>query len=136
MSRYERPVRFEDVDAAQILFFPRFLSYCHEAMEALFDPLDGGYVRLIKERKIGLPAVHIEADFKSPLVYGDVAQIDVAVPHVGSTSCTLVYTITRARDGVVSALVKHVCVVSDLTTLTKIPIPDDVRAVLLANRGA
>jgi len=131
--RYERPVRFEDVDAAQILFFPRFLAYCHEAMEALFGALDGGYVRLIRERKIGLPAVHVDADFTSPLSYGDVALIDVTVPKVGTTSCTLLYTITRAKDGVLAATVKHVCVVSDLTTLTKIPVPDDVRAVLLAH---
>ena len=133
MLRYERPVRFEDVDAAQILFFPRFLAYCHEAMEALFGALDGGYVRLIRERKIGLPAVHVDADFTSPLSYGDVALIDVTVPKVGTTSCTLLYTITRAKDGVLAATVKHVCVVSDLTTLTKIPVPDDVRAVLLAH---
>jgi 4-hydroxybenzoyl-CoA thioesterase len=132
--RYERPVRFEDVDAAQILFFPRFLSYCHEAMEALFGALDGGYVRLIRERKIGLPAVHIDVDFTSPLTYGDVARIDVTAPKIGTTSCTLRYAITRAKDGVLAATVNHVCVVSDLTTLTKIPIPDDVRAVLLANQ--
>ena len=133
MTRYERPVRFEDVDAAQIVFFPRFFSYCHEAMEALFTPLDGGYVRLIKERRIGLPAVHVEADFKAPLTYGDVARIDVTVPHVGTTSCTLAYRVMRAKDDTLVATVKHVCVVSDLRALTKIAIPDDVRALLLAN---
>jgi 4-hydroxybenzoyl-CoA thioesterase len=128
--RYTRHVHFEDVDAAQILFFPRFLTYCHEAMEAFFGGLEGGYVRLIKVRKIGLPAVHLEVDFKAPLGYGDVAEIDVTVERIGSSSCALNYTITRARDRVVSATVKHVCVVSDLTALAKIPIPDDVRALL------
>ncbi len=32
----EREVRFEDVDPAQIVFFARFLSYAHEAMERFF----------------------------------------------------------------------------------------------------
>ncbi len=134
--RYERPVRFEDVDAAQIVFFARFFSYCHEAMESLFAPLDGGYVRLIIGRKIGLPAVHVEADFKTPLCYGDVARIDVTVPHVGTTSCTLVYDIYRASDGARAATIRHVCVVTDLGTLTKIPIPEDMRAVLTAHAQA
>jgi 4-hydroxybenzoyl-CoA thioesterase len=133
VTRYERPVRFEDVDAAQIVFFAKFFSYCHEAMEAFFAPLDGGYVRLIMQRKIGLPAVHVEADFKTPLRYGDVARIDVTAPHVGTSSCTLVYDIYRASDGARAATIRHVCVVTDLVTITKIPIPDDVRAVLTSN---
>jgi 4-hydroxybenzoyl-CoA thioesterase len=135
MTRYERPVRFEDVDAAGIVFFARIFSYCHEAMEALFAPLDGGYVRLITERKIGLPAVRVEADFRAPLRYGDAVAIDVTVPHVGTTSCTLAYDLSRARDGAEVATVKHVCVVSDLTRLVKVAIPDDVRAILDANRA-
>jgi 4-hydroxybenzoyl-CoA thioesterase len=134
MVRYERPVRFEDVDAAGIVFFARILGYCHEAMEALFSPLEGGYVRLITERRLGLPTVHVETDFTAPLRYGDTARIDVTAPHVGTTSCTLAYTVTRARDGTRVAKAKHVCVVSDLDALTKRPIPADVRAVLEANR--
>jgi 4-hydroxybenzoyl-CoA thioesterase len=131
---YERPVRFEDVDAAGILFFARIFGYCHEAMEALFAPLEGGYVRLINERKIGLPAVRVEADFKAPMRYGDSALIALTVPRVGVTSCSLQYALTRKRDGANVALVKHVCVTSSLLTLTKVPMPDDLRAVLEANR--
>jgi 4-hydroxybenzoyl-CoA thioesterase len=134
MTRYERAVRFEDVDAAGIVFFARIFSYCHEAMEDLFSSLDGGYVKLITERRIGLPAVRVEADFSAPLRYGDRVKIEVTVPHVGATSCTLAYNVMRATDGALAATVKHVCVVSDLTRLAKIAIPNDVRAVLEANR--
>jgi 4-hydroxybenzoyl-CoA thioesterase len=134
VTRYERKVRFEDVDAAGIVFFAHIFSYCHEAMEALFAPLEGGYVKLINERKIGLPAVRVEADFSAPLRYGDSVVIDVTVPHVGKTSCTLAYDVKRASDGARAASVKHVCVVSDLTRIAKVAIPDDVRAVLDANR--
>jgi len=134
VTRYERKVRFEDVDAAGIVFFAHIFSYCHEAMEELFASLDGGYVKLITERRIGLPAVRVEADFHAPLRYGDAVRIDVTVPHVGTTSCTLVYNVARASDGARAATVKHVCVVSDLTRLAKVTIPDDVRAALEANR--
>ena len=134
MLHYERRVHFEDVDAAGILFFARIFGYCHEAMEALCAPLDGGYVRLINDRKIGLPAVRVDADFKAPMRYGDSALIALTVPHVGVTSCSLHYALSRKRDGAKVAVVKHVCVTSSLVTLTKVPIPDDLRAVLEANR--
>ncbi|NVL83963.1 acyl-CoA thioesterase, partial [Escherichia coli] len=72
---HDRPVHFEDVDAAGIVFFARFFAYCHDAMERFFDGVDGGYVALITERKIGFPAVHASSDFKAPITYGDVARI-------------------------------------------------------------
>jgi 4-hydroxybenzoyl-CoA thioesterase len=133
MFVYERPVRFEDVDAAGIVFFARYLNYCHEAMEAFFGPLDGGYVRLVTERKIGLPAVHVEIDFKAPLRYGDVMRIEVTVPHVGRSSTKLRYAFFRVRDGATIAVVEHTCAVSDLTIIKSIAIPDDMRALLVAH---
>lgn len=133
MFTYTRPIRFEDVDAAQIVFFARFLNYCHEAMEALFGALDGGYVGLIRDRRVGLPAVHVECDFTAPLRYGDVARIDVSVERIGRSSCALRYLFTRASDGVKVANILHVCAVSDLRTITSIAMPDDMRAVLEAH---
>jgi 4-hydroxybenzoyl-CoA thioesterase len=130
MRVYERPVRFEEVDAAGIVFFPRFLSYGHEAMETLFDELEGGYVRLIRDRKVGVPAVHVECDFRHPLRYGDVARIETTVEKLGRSSVSFRYVISRLADGVPIASILHVCAVSDLVALKAIPIPDDIRAAL------
>src|SRR5271169_4754009 len=130
MRVYERKVRFEEVDAAQIVFFPRFLSYCHEAMEELFDDIEGGYVRLVRDRKVGVPAVHVECDFKHPLRYGDVARIETTVERLGRSSVSFRYAISRASDKTAVASVLHVCAVSDLVALKAIPIPDDVRVAL------
>lgn len=128
--RYERPVRFEEVDAAQIVFFARFFNLCHEAMERMFDPLDGGYVRLITERYVGFPAVHVDCDWKASLRYGDVAVIDTDVVHVGTTSATLRYQIRRRDDNVHCATIKHVIVAADLRSREKCPLPLDCRAIL------
>ncbi len=130
MHLYERPIKFEDVDAANIVFFARFFNYGHEAMESLLGELDGGYARLILERKIGMPAVHCEADFMAPLRFGDVARIEVTVPRIGHRSCTYNYAFYRQKDGARIATLVHVCAVSDLVRLKSIPIPDDVRALL------
>jgi 4-hydroxybenzoyl-CoA thioesterase len=131
--RYERPVRFEEVDAAGIVFFARFLNYGHEALEAFFAPLDGGYVSLVMNRRIGVPAVHVECDFRSPLRYGDTANIDVAVTHVGQRSFTLRYTFTRAADDKHVATVTHVVATTDLNAMRAVAIPADVRALLEKN---
>ena len=131
---YQRPVRFEEVDAAGIAFFARFFNWCHEAMERFFDGVQGGYVGLITKRHIGFPAVHVTADWKSPLRYGDVAIIETSVLKIGHTSATLRYVLTRASDGVHAATIEHVVVASNLLTITKVPIPDDCRALLEAHR--
>src|SRR5271156_5935583 len=130
MRVYERKVSFEEVDAAQIVFFPRFLSYCHEAMEGLFDDVEGGYVRLIRDRKVGVPAVHVECDFKHPLRYGDVARIETTVERLRPSSVSSRYATPRAWNKPAVASILHVCAVSDLVALKAIPIPDDVRAAL------
>src|SRR5258706_10358628 len=106
----QRAVRFEEVDAAGIVFFGRFLEYCHEAMERFFDGIEGGYVKLITKRRIGFPAVHIEADWKSPLRYGDVTKIAVTVPRVGASSCMFRYRFTHASSDVEIATIDHVTV--------------------------
>jgi 4-hydroxybenzoyl-CoA thioesterase len=130
---YERPIRFEEVDAAQLLFFGRYLTLCHEAMEHFFAPLSGGYVSLIHNRRIGFPAVHVEASYRSPLRYGDTAVIETSVSHVGTTSTTFRYVFRRRADKVHCATISHVVVASNLDSVTKVPLPEDCRALLHAH---
>lgn len=130
MFVFERPVRFADVDAARILFFARYLEYCHDALEALFAPLPGGYSAMINDRDVGVPSVRIEIDYKSPLRYGDTARIETVVERLGSKSITFLHTLRRASDREVCASVRQVVVTARLTQLASIPLPDDVRALL------
>ena len=136
MFRLERPVRFADVDAARIVFFARHLEYCHDALEALFNQLPGGYAGLTMERDVGVPSVHVEIDYKAPLRYGDVALIDVHVEKIGSKSVIFRHEISRGRDGAPCATVRQVVVTARLTELGAVPIPDDVRALLEAQLEA
>jgi 4-hydroxybenzoyl-CoA thioesterase len=135
MLTYRRPVRFEDVDAAGIVFFARYLNLCHEAMEAFFAGLKGGYSHLIMQRHIGLPAVAAQIAYIAPLRYGDVALIDTGVSHIGKTSCTLVYRFRNEHNGAPVATIRHSCVVCVLSeTIQKIAVPDDLRAIMEAHR--
>lgn len=131
MFAYERAIRFEDIDAAQIVFFPRYLVYCHEALEQFFGALEGGYSHLIVKRRIGLPAVHIDMEFKKPLRYGETVTVQVDITKIGKSSVGIRYTIVRVGDGAEVATINHVCVLTAMEEeLHSKPIPADVRALL------
>jgi YbgC/YbaW family acyl-CoA thioester hydrolase len=131
MVPFERAIRFEEVDAAGIVFFARFVTYAHEAMENLFDSIEGGYSGLIVARRVGLPAVKVEMSFAAPLRYGDRLRIETTVTQVGNRSAILRYRMIRASDEVEAAEVLHTVVTTDLVTLRSCSMPPDVRARLL-----
>lgn len=133
MIVHERAVRFEEVDAAGIVFFGRFMEYCHEAMERFFDGVAGGYVELIMKRRIGFPAVRIEATWSAPLRYGDAMRIEVTVAKIGTTSCTFRYRFVRAADGAEVATIDHVTVATMIDTMQKTRLPADCRALLASH---
>jgi len=124
---YERPIRFDEVDPARLVFFARYANFAHEAMENFFAPLPGGYPALIQERHIGFPAVHLEADFRIPLRYGDTLRVETSYAKLGTTSVTLVHDMKSGAKDAVCAVVRHVVVTVDLATLRPCPMPEDVR---------
>lgn len=134
MFRYERPVRFAEVDAAGIVYFARHLDYCHDAIEALFGELPGGYAHLTMVRDVGVPSVRVEVEYHAPLRYGDVAVIDVTVERVGAKSVTLRHAMSRKADGAPVATVRQVVVTARLKALGAVEVPDDVRALLERHR--
>lgn len=125
-------MRFEDVDAARVVFFARFLNYAHEAMECFFDAAEGGYAGMVMARSIGFPAVRAEVSFHAPLRFGDVVDIDTTTARLGNRSATLRYRFRR-QDGVLAAEVLHTVVVSDLGPMRSMDMPADIRAVLTAH---
>ena len=133
MILYERPIRFDEVDPAGIVFFARFMNYAHEAMENFFAEIEGGYAGLILDRKTGLPTVRLEADFHVPLRYGDTARIETSCAKLGNTSATFVHRMKSAKSGDLCAIVRHVVVTVTLADLKPCPMPSDVRAMFAAH---
>ncbi len=131
MHELRRPVHFQDVDAAGIVFFACFFTYAHDAMVSLFDTVPGGYAGFINDKKLGFPAVHAEADFKAPLRFGDVATIRVTAAHIGQKSATLRFEILR--DGATCAVVTNTVVMTDLVAMKGVALTSDVRALLEAH---
>jgi 4-hydroxybenzoyl-CoA thioesterase len=132
---YQRAVRFEEVDAAGIVYFPKIVSYAHEAMEDFFDSIEGGYPGLIMERRLGLPAVKLESEFSAPLRYGDEFRIETSVAELGGRSVVFRFRILRVSNDQLCATLHHTVVMSDLRALKSVDMPADVRTLLEHHRS-
>jgi len=124
-------IRFDDVDGAGIVYYPRFLHLCHAAFEDFFDATAPfGYPELISQKRLGFPTVHLEADFKAPLSYGDTAVVTLSTTRIGTTSMTLHYDIMRKRDAALAFTAEITTVLMDLDSKRPVPVTAEIRAVL------
>ncbi|MHB8869688.1 MAG: acyl-CoA thioesterase [Thermoleophilia bacterium] len=122
-------VCFSDIDNAGIVYYPRFLHYFHLAMEEFFfNELGIDFADVLHERNVSLPTVHLEADFRQRLKYGDRIDMEVRVLEVGRSSIRWGYRGYRDAGGdglVVEGNNVTVCV--DTGTFEKIEVPDWLR---------
>jgi 4-hydroxybenzoyl-CoA thioesterase len=134
MFVFERPIRFDEVDPAGIVFFARYANFAHEAIEGFFEDLEGGYPALIQKRRIGLPIVRYEADFLAPLRYGDRMRVETSVTQLGKTSATFTHEVKNAATLELCAVLRQVVVTVALDAFRPTPMPADVRDKLESHR--
>jgi len=130
---FATPVRFSDIDHAGIVYFPRFFHMFHLAFEELWRARLGAraYVELLDRDRLGFPAVHASCDFKAPLKFGDIAEIELSVARLGSKSITFRYQVHRAGDPrILCADGQVVCAMVDLARFVAVDVPERVAALL------
>jgi 4-hydroxybenzoyl-CoA thioesterase len=121
-------VRFGDADPAGLVYFVNVFHYFHIAMEEFFAARCGiGYERLMADERIGFPTVKVEAEFFTPLVYGDEAEVEVSVSRVGQASATFEYSVRRVSDNTLCARATNIHVAMNLDARRAVPIPDKYR---------
>lgn len=131
--RFAQRVRFADVDHAGIVYYPHFFHYFHTAFEELFHARIGaaGYLALLDRERIGLPAVHVECDFRRPLRFPDSFVVEVSLGKLGTRSLTLRYRAfaegAEADGPVAEAAVT--CAVIDLDSFQAVALPPSLRAM-------
>lgn len=111
---YERTVRFQDTDAAGVVYFANTLAICHEAYEASLIAA-GVEVRQFFSRNsaIAFPIVHAEADYRHPAFCGDRHEILLRPVSTSGQGFEIWYEIYGKgdRDQLISqALTRHVCI--------------------------
>lgn len=122
-------IRFGDADPAGLVYYPVIFHYCHVAMEEFFaERCRISYHALMRDEGIGFPTVKVQTEFFVPLVYGDEAEIEVAVSRVGRSSLTLEYSIRRTSDNTLCARSTQIHVAMNLLTRRAVPIPEKYRS--------
>jgi 4-hydroxybenzoyl-CoA thioesterase len=130
--RRERLIRFSDCDPAGIVFYPQYFVMLNGLVEDWIDALGVGYRRLIIERRIGLPTVHVEADFKAVGHMGEHLALILAVERIGARSLTLQLRCAGRDDGITRMSLRQVLVTTSLVTHASVEIPADLRAAIAA----
>ena len=101
MNAFEVPrrIRFSDCDPAGIVFYPQYFVMFNGLLEDWVDgPLGIGFAELVSRRRIGLPTVRLEADFRAVSRFGDDVLLSLAVERLGGKSLTLDLRCTAAGD--------------------------------------
>jgi 4-hydroxybenzoyl-CoA thioesterase len=125
-------VRFGDLDAAGIAYYPNLVNFLHEAFEDFFAGHVGRPYPEVFREGIGFPTVKVEMEFVAPVHYGDHVDIAVVVERVGRSSVQLRYEGSVAGRPVFHA--RNVMVVVDMKTFRPTPVPPELRHRLEAAR--
>ena len=134
--RRERLIRFSDCDPAGIVFYPQYFVMFNGLVEDWVDDALGiGYRRLVIERRIGLPTVRLEADFRAVSRMGDRVALTLAVERLGARSITLRLRCEGAAGDTRMAF-RQVLVATSLASHAAIEVPPDLRAAITNSRRA
>lgn len=130
-------VRFQDVDAAQVVFFAKLFDYFHDAYVSYLEE-SGLPLHVVLERgEWGAPLRHAEADFLGPIRFGDLVDVGIVGASWGEGKFILGYRLVLAGSthSTVGAVVAvghtcHVVVEGGVARPTRRPIPDELLSVL------
>lgn len=128
-------VRFNHVDAAGIVFYPRYYEMLNETIERWFEEGLGTSFRelhLVQNR--GMPARNIAVDFIKASRLGDVLTFNLTVKKIGASSVSLEIRCVCAGEERLAANIVLVCVA--LSPFAAAPLPTALRERMTAFAAA
>lgn len=122
-------VRFQDVDAAGVVFFARFLDYMHQAYEALLRKVGVDLPGVLRSKEWAAPLRHVEADYRSPAFFGDLLAVELVAAEVEESELSFGWRlICQSGEGPrVVALVQSVHTFIDPATRKRSAVPAAIR---------
>lgn len=125
----ELSVRFQDIDAAGIVFFATVFDYFHAAYEGFLRRAGCPLPEALTHRLWAAPLRHAEADYFAPLLFGDQLSIHIGAAHVEETEIVLGYRVVRA-DGTVCAVGQTVHTFVNPETRKRCSVPAEIVSYL------
>jgi YbgC/YbaW family acyl-CoA thioester hydrolase len=106
--RTQRRIEFGDTDMAGIVHFSNFFRYM-EAAETEFLRSRGFSVAWIENGlRVGFPRVSAACDYKKPVFFEEVIDIDVTLENLGNKSVTYRFDFSRGGDAIASGRITSV----------------------------
>ncbi|MGV1683877.1 acyl-CoA thioesterase [Sphingopyxis sp. NJF-3] len=127
-------VRFAHVDAAAIVFYPRYFEMLNAAVEDWFAAMGFDFRTLHIGHGLGTPMVKLETEFLSPSELGDRLAVEIEPKHIGRSSCAFDYRFTGDGRDRVRGQATIVCM--DLQAQKSALWPDALRAKIAASAAA
>ncbi|MDJ0797044.1 MAG: thioesterase family protein [Calothrix sp. MO_167.B12] len=129
---YHRTVRFQDTDAAGVVYFANALAICHEAYEESLEISGINLQDFFGNSSLAFPIVHSSIDFLRPMFCGNKLLVSLIPQKLGIDKFEINYEILVADMLVSKAVTRHVCI--DTNTRKKNRLPVQMLNWLDANR--
>jgi YbgC/YbaW family acyl-CoA thioester hydrolase len=128
--REERMVRFQDVDAAGVIFYPRAFEYFHDLYVSYLARIGLPLTEALETRSFAAPIRYCEAHYFKPLRFGDQVEVALVQAHLEQTEITLGFRVTRCSDGQVAFVGQTVHTFVEPGSFSRIEAPAGLRAAL------
>ena len=130
---HSRTVRFGDIDAAGIVYYPRLLHYCHIAFEEFFGEVSAQpYSQWIEGEQLGFPTRKLHCEFLHPVTYGSTIDVEVRIAAIGDSSVDFRFC-GAVRGEEPSFEVKALKVCIDLDSRRPMPIPPELKTLFASH---
>ena len=124
-----RRVEFSDTDMAGLMHFSNFFRFMETAEHGFYRSLGFSVIMAETDPRLGWPRVHAECDYKRPLRFEDIVEIQLLVKEKGTKSITYVFRFWKLNEEpkieVARGLLTIVCVAHQPGgKMGSVPIPE------------
>jgi acyl-CoA thioester hydrolase len=126
--RYYLRVRYIECDAQKVVFNSRYSEYVDVGFSELLRA--AGVLGDFVTGPLDFQLVKQSVEWKAPARYDQVLELRIAAARLGTTSFTIGTEFRIAGEDRAIVTVETVYVLVDAKTLTKLPLPDAIRAAL------
>jgi acyl-CoA thioester hydrolase len=125
-------VQWADVDIAGIMYFAAYSRFAEYAEMQLFAELGFPYESVFDEYDFWLPRVRVEAEYHAPALMSDWLRMRTHLERVGGSSLRWQTVFVNERTGEAGAVMNVIVAAIDGETKKSRPLPEPIRAALLA----
>ena len=123
--KMSKPMRFGDCDLTGIAYHPAYFSMLVDVNQAMFASFGITWEELMFERKLGMPVLKMDVEFKRPATFGDTLDFAMHVKRIGNSSMNLETRATVDRQEIWT--IRQTIVMTSTVDHKSHPWPDDVR---------